>query len=231
MIGHPSETLEDVRAIADVCKAVLAEGRKTLGRRAEVHAGVSTFVPKPHTPFQWTPCDSVDQIQTKQAVLKSELRQRGIRMTWTNPEETLLEAWLSRGDRRMAEVIFNAWQRGARFDAWQDQFNYHAWTEAFAAVGLDPAFYTHRVRGEQEAFPWDHIHTGVRKKYLLQDYQWSQQNRTRPDCREQCFACGILPLFAEARREFPGSGWKCPEVRPRPARGSSPARVEAAGEA
>lgn len=228
MIGHPSETLDDVRAIAEVCKAVLAEGRKTLGRRAEVHAGVSTFVPKPHTPFQWTPCDTVDQILAKQALLKSELRMRGIQMTWTKPEETLLEAWLSRGDRRIAEVIYAAWQRGARFDAWQDQFNYHAWMEAFTAVGIDPAFYTHRPRSEQESFPWDHIHSGVRKKYLLQDYQWSQQNRTRPDCREQCFACGILPLFAEARREVTGSGWKCPEVRPRPARRVQP-KAEPAG--
>jgi radical SAM family uncharacterized protein len=214
MIGHPSETIEDVCGIAELCRAVLAEGRKALGKRAKVHAGISTFVPKPHTPFQWTPCDTVEQILAKQAVLKRELRSRGIELTWTKPEETLLEAWLSRGDRRMAEVIYAAWQRGAKFDAWQDQFNYTAWVEAFAATGLDPAFYTHRPRALQEAFPWDHISTGVRKKYLIQDYQWSQENRTRPDCREQCFACGILPLFAEARRENPGEGWKCPEVRP-----------------
>jgi radical SAM family uncharacterized protein len=212
MIGHPSETLEDVRSIAELCKAVLAEGRKTLGRRAEVHPGVSTFVPKPHTPFQWTPCDTVDQILAKQALLKSELRTRGIKLTWTKPEETMLEAWLSRGDRRMSEVINGAWQRGARFDAWQDKFNYSAWLEAFAAAGLDPAFYTHRPRELQEAFPWDHIHTGVRKKYLVQDYQWSQESRIRPDCREQCFACGILPLFAEERRCNTGDWWKCPEV-------------------
>jgi hypothetical protein len=215
MIGHPSETLEDVSSIADLCKSVLAEGRKSLGKRAEVHAGVSTFVPKPHTPFQWTPCDSVDQILAKQALLKSELRTRGIKLTWTNPEDTMLEAWLSRGDRRMGDVIYGAWQRGAIFDAWQDQFNYTAWLEAFSAANLDPTFYTHRPRPLQEAFPWDHISTGVRKKYLLQDYQWSQANRIRPDCREQCFACGILPLFIEARRKQPGDLWKCPEVRPR----------------
>lgn len=220
MIGHPSETLEDVHGIAEICKAVLAEGRRTLGRRAEVHAGVSTFVPKPHTPFQWTPCDTVEQILAKQTLLRSELRMRGVQLTWTKPEETLLEAWLSRGDRRMAEVIEGAWRRGAHFDAWQDQFNYPAWLEAFAAAGLDPAFYTHRPRAEQEALPWDHIHAGVRKKYLLQDYQWSQQNRIRPDCREQCFACGILPLFAKARRDHPGDWWKCPEIRPHPTAGA-----------
>jgi hypothetical protein len=215
MIGHPSETLEDVHNIADLCKEVLMVGRKVMGKRAEVHAGVSTFVPKPHTPFQWTPCDTVDQIHAKQALLKNELRMRGLVLTWTRPEETMLEAWLSRGDRRMAEVIYGAWQRGARFDAWQDQYNFGAWMEAFAAVHLDPSFYTHRFRSSQEAFPWDHIHSGVRKKYLLQDYQWSHLNRIRLDCREQCYACGILPLFAEARRENPGDCWKCPEVSPR----------------
>lgn len=230
MIGHPSETLDDVRSIADLCKAVLAEGRKVLGKRAEVHPGVSTFVPKPHTPFQWTPCDTEEQILAKQAILKSELRMRGIKLTWTKPEETMLEAWLSRGDRRMAEVILGAWQRGALFDAWQDQFNYPAWLESFSAAGIEPAFYTHRERSLQEAFPWDHISTGVRKKYLLQEYQWSQENRIRPDCREQCFACGILPLFAEARRSHTGDWWKCPEVSPRQAGKNLPVASTKAGD-
>jgi hypothetical protein len=129
----------------------------------------------------------------------------------------------------MAEVIYEAWKRGAIFDAWQDRFNYNAWIEAFAAAGLDPTFYTHRQRLPQELFPWDHIHTGVRKKYLLQDYQWSQENRLRPDCREQCFGCGILPLFVEARRQNPGDGWKCPEVRPRNTRGNNSTTAGIAG--
>ncbi|MDP3186132.1 MAG: radical SAM protein, partial [Anaerolineales bacterium] len=112
MIGHPSETLEDVSAIAKLCKAVLAEGRKTLGGRAKVHAGVSTFVPKPHTPFQWVACDTIEQIAAKQDLLKRELRDKNIKLSWTPPEDTLLEAWLSRGDRRMAEVIYTAWENG-----------------------------------------------------------------------------------------------------------------------
>ena len=142
----------------------------------------------------------------------------------------MLEAWLSRGDRRLGEVIFGAWQRGAIFDAWQDRYKYNAWLEAFSAAGLEPGFYTHRLRSSQEAFPWDHIHTGVRKKHLLQDYQWGQENRTRPDCREQCYACGILPLFAEARRANPGGGWKCPEVRSHLGSGREPNPIRTAGE-
>jgi radical SAM family uncharacterized protein len=213
MIGHPSETLEDVRAIAELCKHVLAEGRKVLGKRAEVHAGVSTFVPKPHTPFQWVPCDMVEQILAKQELLKRELRGPGLKLSWTNPEETLLEAWLSRGDRRIGAVIEEAWRRGARFDAWQEHFHPEAWQAAFRATGLDPSFYTHRERPIDETLPWDHISAGVRKDFLTEDYLWSLQGRTRLDCRERCFACGILPRFAELRRQHPGEAWECPEVR------------------
>ena len=113
MIGHPSETIDDVQEIASLCKAVLAEGRKVMGKRAQVNAGVSTFVPKPHTPFQWVPCDTREQILAKLALLKRALRGQGLKLSWNPPEDTLLEAWLSRGDRRMAEVIYQAWkQRG-----------------------------------------------------------------------------------------------------------------------
>jgi hypothetical protein len=219
MIGHPSETIEDVQAIAGLCKQVLSEGRKVIGHRARLNVGVSTFVPKPHTPFQWVPCDTVEQIQRKQALLKRELRDRDIKLTWTRPEDTLLEAWLSRGDRRLSEVIFRAWQNGARFDAWQDEFHFDAWLQAFEQVGLDPAFYTHRPRLIDEAFPWEHINPGVRRQYLTQDYLMSQRGQTRIDCRERCFACGILPTFADLRRLHPGEAWQCPEVNS-PSRGT-----------
>jgi len=213
MIGHPSETLEDVQAIADLCKAVLAEGRRIIGKRANLHAGVSTFVPKPHTPFQWVPCDTVEQIEEKQSLLRRELRGPGLKLNWTDPKETMLEAWLSRGDRRMGEVILRAFRHGAKFDAWQDQNHMDAWYAAFEETGLDPAFYTHRHRSLDEVLPWDHISTAVRKSYLVQEYRNSLTQTLRPDCREQCFACGILPTFADMRRAYPGERWKCPEVR------------------
>jgi radical SAM family uncharacterized protein len=213
MIGHPSETLADVQAIADLCKAVLAEGRRIIGRRAQVTAGVSTFIPKPHTPFQWAPCDTMEQIAAKQTLLKQSLRGPGLKLNWNSPEDTMLEAWLSRGDRRMAEVVYQAWKRGAKFDAWKDHFRYDLWLEAFTAVGLQPEFYTHRERPIDETFPWEHISTTVRKKFLTEDYLWSLQGKTRIDCRERCFACGILPTFAEMRRANPGEVWQCPEVK------------------
>lgn len=212
MIGHPSETIEDVQAIAALCKAVLAEGRKKIGKRAQVTAGVSTFVPKPHTPFQWVPCDTPEQILVKQDLLKKALRGPGLKLNWVPPEDTLLEAWLSRGDRRMSAVIYQAWKLGARYDAWNEHYRYDLWLQAFAETGLDPAFYTHRERPIDETFPWEHISTSVRKKFLTEDYLWSLQGRTRVDCRERCFACGILPTFAELRRDNPGDVWQCPEV-------------------
>jgi radical SAM family uncharacterized protein len=213
MIGHPDETFDDVKAIAQLCWAVLKEGHKTIGHRAKLNVGVSTFIPKPHTPFQWVACDLPDQIYSKQTILKQALRHRDIHLTWTDPEVTLLEAWLSRGDRRMADVILQAWKNGSRFDAWQDQFNYSAWEEAFEQLHLDSSFYTHRARALDETFPWDHINTGVRKKYLVQEFLMSQQEQTREDCRKRCFACGILPTFAEQRRQNPGDSWCCPEVK------------------
>jgi radical SAM family uncharacterized protein len=213
MIGHPSETLEDVQAIADLCKRVLAEGRKVIGYKARVHAGVSTFVPKPHTPFQWVSCDTVAQITAKQNLLKRVLNDKNIKLSWTQPEDTLLEAWLTRGDRRTAEVVYTAWKNGATFDAWQEERKFETWMNAFAEHALDPAFYTHRQRRTDEIFPWDHISAAVRKNFLFQDFRQSLEGQIRVDCRLQCFACGILPTFSGVRRDNPGEHWKCPEVK------------------
>jgi radical SAM family uncharacterized protein len=212
MIGHPSETLEDVQAIANLCKAVLHEGYKLIGKRANLHAGVSTFIPKAHTPFQWVACDSVESIQAKQRLLRNELNRPGMKLNWTDPKDSLLEAWLSRGDRRLSQVIYQAWKKGARFDAWQDQDNFAVWQAAFSEVGIDPAFYSHRTRPLDEVFPWDHILPGVTRRFLAEDYRWSLEGKTRDDCREQCYACGILPGYIELRRANTGEQWKCPEV-------------------
>ncbi len=219
MIGLPGETMDDVQAIADLSKAVLAEGRRVMGRRAQVHASVGTFIPKPHTPFQWAPTDTAETIRAKQTLLRRALkRERNIRLSLVRPEETLLEAWLSRGDRRLAEVIYRAWQKGAKFDAWDEHLNPDLWREAFAEAGLDPASYAHRRRPIDEPFPWDHISVAVRKTFLAQDYLQSQQGETRIDCRHRCYACGILPTFADLRFVTPGEVWKCPEVKRPPKR-------------
>ncbi len=215
MIGQPGETMEDVQAIVDLCKAVLREGRSVIGKRANLNIGLGTLVPKPHTPFQWAATNSFDLIRSKLRVVRDELRSAGVKVTWTDPHDTLLESWLSRGDRRMAEVVYSAWKRGVKFDAWQDQHNFEAWQAAFAEIGLDPDFYSHRERPLDEVFPWDHISPGVRKSYLIQEFKNSQEECLRPDCREQCYACGILPTFNEMRRSLGEDEWFCPIPAPR----------------
>jgi radical SAM family uncharacterized protein len=215
MIGHVRETAGDVRAIAELARAVLAEGRRILGRRAEVHAGVSTLVPKAHTPFQWLAMDSVEQIRAKQDLLRRELRGPGLKLDLTPPEITLLEARLARGDRRMGGAVERAWRNGARFDAWSDHFQPGAWDQAFEDSRLDPAFYTHRERAADEIFPWDHINVGVRKEYLRREYEAGLEGRTLGDCREQCFGCGILSTYRELREALPAQAQFCPTARPR----------------
>ncbi|HJR80570.1 MAG TPA: TIGR03960 family B12-binding radical SAM protein [Anaerolineales bacterium] len=214
MIGHPSETLEDVQAIADLCKRVLTEGRKVIGMKAKLNVGVSTFVPKSQTPFQWVSCDTPQQIKAKQALLRNELmRDRNIKLSLTAAEDSFLEAWLSRGDRRMAEVVYTAWKNGSKFDAWKEGQKYEVWMAAFEEHGLDPLFYTHRQRRTDEVFPWEHITAAVRKNFLFQDFRMSLEGEIRVDCRLNCFACGILPTFANMRRENPGEVWQCPDVK------------------
>ncbi|GAB4508666.1 MAG: TIGR03960 family B12-binding radical SAM protein [Anaerolineae bacterium] len=214
MIGHPEETLEDVQAIINLCKAVLKEGRRILGNKANVNIGVSTFIPKPHTPFQWVPQDHVDQVRAKQKLLKDQLRGQGLHLRWNHIESSEFEGWLSRGDRRLADVVELAWRKGCKFDAWQDGHNHDLWLEAFAEVGIDPEFYNHRERGIEEVFPWDHIDAAVHKKFLVDDYLMSIKGETRVDCRDKCFACGILPKFKEARSQTEAMDWECPPVKP-----------------
>lgn len=212
MVGHPQEELEDVQAIVDLSKAVLAEGRHFHGKKASVNVGVSTFIPKPHTPFQWEPMDSRENIEAKLTLLKREMRGHGLRLRWNDPDTSFYEGFLSRGDRRVAEVVERAWRGGARFDAWHEHFDLDLWQRAFAAEGLDMAFYTDRRRPVDEIFPWEHIDVAVTRRFLTQDYLMSQAGETRIDCRDQCFACGILPKLRDLRRETPAEAWECPPV-------------------
>ncbi len=216
MIGHPMEEMEDVQAIIDLCKQVLAEGRKIHGNKASVNVGVSTFIPKPHTPFQWEPMDDMEKVNEKLELLRDQIRGAGLRLRWNNPKESVFEGYLSRGDRRMANVVELAWQKGAKFDAWMEHFAEDAWQEAMEEMGLEPSFFTHRKRRIDEVFPWEHIDVAVTKKFLTEDYLMSQAQETRMDCRRQCFACGILPKLKDLRRETEADAWECPPVKKRP---------------
>ena len=212
MIGHPQEEMEDVAAIADLSRQVLAEGRRFHGNKAAVNVGVSTFIPKPHTPFQWEPMGDMADIRAKLRYLIDEFKRPGLKLRWNEPDESVFEGVLTRGDRRMAAVVERAWRKGATFDAWQNHFRRDAWQEAMAEEGLDPAFYSHRRRPIDEVFPWEHIDVAVTRRFLTGDYLMSQRQETRIDCRHHCFACGILPKLKDLRRETPPEAWECPPV-------------------
>lgn len=199
--------MEDVQAIIDLTQTVRRIGRKMHGRRAQVNVSVNTFVPKPHTPFQWVRLEPGRSIREKQALLRRELRSRGLKLDYNDPEITLLEAVLSRGDRRLGPVVQQAWELGARFDAWGDQRDLGAWTRAFAKSGSDPDFYAYRERSPEERFPWDIVSVGMRKKFLLEEYRHSQRGEVLGDCREQCYGCGVLAAFDGDWSDE----WRCPQ--------------------
>jgi radical SAM family uncharacterized protein len=212
MVGHPTQTLADVQAIADLSKEVLAVGRRVLGRKANVRIGVSTLVPKPHTPFQWAPMEEETVIRAQIDLLKRELRGPGIHFTWNNPKETLVEAYLTRGDRRLSDVIQRAWELGAKLEGWSEWFNFGAWQQAFADFELDMDWYARRERKTDEVLPWEHISAGLQKKFLVQEYIHTYQGGVVDDCREHCFSCGILGYFKEQRRVAEDAAWCCPPL-------------------
>jgi radical SAM family uncharacterized protein len=214
MIGQPTETDEDVVAIAKLAKRVLKIGEKYHGRQAKVRVGVSTFVPKPHTPFQWAALANLDEIRRKQTLMRQEFgRTRGIIFNWNEPEESLMEAFLSRGDRRLGAVIKTAWEKGTKFDAWNEWHRPEAWQEAMAEHNLDAAWYAHRLRPADEIFPWDHINAGLEKRWLLMDWYAAEKGETKVDCREHCYHCGILTAFKGLRANTPPVAWECPPIR------------------
>ena len=210
MIGLPTETMEDVDAILQAGIKVQQIGRRLIGKSIKIHLGIASLIPKPHTPFQWLPVQRPEVIQEKLDHLKAGTRKAGIKMSYNIPDSTLLESWLSRGDRRLGAVIQTAWQNGAKFDAWGERDNLQIWRNAFAANDLDPDFYSYRERDLEELLPWEHIDIGVTKRFLKRDYEWSLVGRTREDCRNVCFACGILDTFGDQRPAETVCYWGCP---------------------
>ena len=201
MIGLPTERDEDVRAIVTLCAQALRRGRK-LNPRAEINVGVSTFCPKPFTPFQWDPMISLEETQRKQALLRDELRKlgRGYRDLHIKPHDArqaALEGALALGDRRLSAAVLHAFRSGQRLDGWTEQFRLEAWHDAFAEVerqhGVGLEFFAHREKGEREVLPFDHIDCEVTKPYLWKARMAAFKEASVPDCaygEEICTACG-----------------------------------------
>lgn len=202
MIGLPFETDDDVRGIADLAQKVLDRGRDVIRAtggspgRAKVHVAVASFVPKPHTPFQWVRQDSREEFQRKIDLLRYSIRSRAIKLSWNDPDISLLEAALSRGDRRVGDVIEAAWKSGCKFDSWDELFNPGKWWDAFGSCGIDPSYIGGAPRGVESRLPWDHIATGLDKSFLVEELDRAKRGDPTPDCRYgDCSGCGVCPTL------------------------------------
>jgi radical SAM superfamily enzyme YgiQ (UPF0313 family) len=203
MLGLPTETMEDIEAIVELVAKIRAAGRGTKGGLPQVRISLSTFIPKPHTPFQWVAQDSEDSLNAKHEVLKAGLRRKGSRLSWRDPGVSLLEAALSRGDRRIGRVIYDAWKSGASFDAWDERLKLQGWHDAFKKSGLEPDFYALRERSLDENLPWAHIDAGVTTEFLKREYQRALKGEETPDCNyKACNACGLDRFSADCKRKL-----------------------------
>ncbi len=194
MIGLPTETLEDVEGIAKLGQAVVNEYYKcenrAKGRSVNVTVSASSFVPKPHTPFQWEAQDSIEQILAKQKHLKESITTKKISFNYHDSKTSYLEGVFARGDRKLCKVMLKAAERGFRFDGWNDCFDFDAWMEVFKDCGIDPDFYTSRKRSFDEILPWDFLNYGVSKKFLESECNKAYKSEVTPNCREKCSNCG-----------------------------------------
>ncbi|ODS33947.1 MAG: hypothetical protein SCARUB_00920 [Candidatus Scalindua rubra] len=191
MVGLPTETDEDVEEIANLAYKVSSLRKEVKGSFGNVNITVAPFVPKAHTPFQWEPMISLERIKEIKRIIMSKIRHRRIRVKFNKPERSILEGVFARGDRRLGDVILQAWQDGCKFDAWDDHFDYDKWKIAFEKVGLDERFYFCRDRGEDETLPWDHISSGIIKEFLQSERKKSFEQEFTPDCfTDGCPDCG-----------------------------------------
>ncbi len=191
MVGLPTETEEDLAGIVRLVGDVVGLGRSILGSAPRVHVSVSSFIPKPHTPFQWLGMDDEDVLARKQDFLRSELRRFRSVEVKTHPLATsVLEAVFSRGDRRLGPVLLDAWRRGARFDGWDDKLDLAAWKDAFAGAGLDHREYLGPIPVDAP-LPWDVVETGIRKAHMARELEAALRAERTPACRERaCGECG-----------------------------------------
>lgn len=202
MLGLPTETDEDIIGIAEMANKVLHCWRmhaKNKNRGVKITVSTSCFIPKPHSPFQWEPQISAEEYLRRVNLLRSSIVARNVTYNWHDAETSLIEAALSRGDRRVADVIEEVWRDGGRLDAWSDYFSFERWMKAFEKCGVDSWFYANRQHSPDEVLPWDVIDVGVRKAHLLHERQMCYESRLSPDCRKQCSGCGATRLLKEGR--------------------------------
>ena len=196
LTGLPSEMDDDTLGIADLAENCVSIGQEYT-KKASVTVSLGGFVPKPHTPFQWFGQNEPEELRRKVELLRNRLRRnKRVHLKWHSPEASTAEAITSRGDRRIGQVIEHVWRHGGTFQEWSEHFDLNLWKQAMAASGLDIEWYVYRHRGEDEVLPWDHIHAGLHKDFLWQDWQDALSGYGIEDCRwTPCYDCGACTEY------------------------------------
>jgi len=209
MVGLPTETKEDLMEIVGLVKD-LSKIKGTGKKKKSINVSITTFIPKPHTPFQWEEQISPEESKARFYMIYDELKKiAGVRLKWQNQEMSFLEGVFSRGDRRLSRVLMSAYNKGCRFDGWTEEFNFGQWEDAFKDAGIDADTAFWGQRDITDPLPWDHIDTGVTKAFLMEEREKALREETVPDCRNgKCNHCGVcdfesvLPgLSPETNRE------------------------------
>ena len=198
MLGLPTETDEDIVGIADMAGRILhcwRENAKNKNRGVKITVSTSCFIPKPHSPFQWEPQITREEYLRRVNLLRASINSRNVVYNWHDADTSVVEAVLSRGDRRLGPVLEEVWKNGGRLEAWSDYFRFDRWMNALDKFGLTAAFYAERERSVEEVLPWDMIDVGVRKAHLVKERERCYSSTLSPDCRHQCSACGALRLM------------------------------------
>ncbi|MBR3970583.1 MAG: TIGR03960 family B12-binding radical SAM protein [Ruminococcus sp.] len=195
MMGLPTETDEDIIGIAELAQRILdlyySIENRPKGRSPQISVSCATFVPKPFTPFQFEPQDTRAEIERKQKLLLDSVKSKKIKVSYHDSDVSQLEAVLAKGDRRLCDVVYTAWQMGCRFDSWSEHFKFGTWLEAFEKCGVDPAFYANRKAEYDEILPWDHLDYMVTKEFFIRENKTAHTAVTTPNCRQKCSGCGV----------------------------------------
>ncbi len=200
MLGQPTETVEDMKAIGELAEEIAERyyeiPKDQRNGKCQITVSTSFFVPKPFTPFQWSPMCTKDEFLGRAKIvnetIKSQLNKKSIRYNWHEADVTMIEGILARGDRRLCDTMIKIYEKGGIFAAWSEFFDEQIWLDAFAEDQIDTDFYTTRVRSEDELFPWDFIDAGVTKNFLLREWHAANAETVTPNCRQKCAGCGAM---------------------------------------
>lgn len=195
MMGLPTETDEDIVGIAELANRIIdlyySIENRPKGRGVQISISCATFVPKPFTPFQFEPQDTREMIEHKQELLLDSVKTKKIKVSYHNPDVSMLEVILAKGDRRLCKAVYTAWKKGCKFDSWDEYFHFDKWLEAFEECGIDTSFYANRRFEYDEILPWDHLDYLVSKEFLIRENKTAHQSKTTPNCRLRCSGCGV----------------------------------------